>query len=182
MSKPRLSPPAKLLVSIIAKDEALINETIKALADRRGNVDFISEVLPFDQTDYYNTELGAPLVRRFAAFEKLIDPSLLPDLKHETNAVETEGVLEGGRRVNIDPGYIVAERLILATGKNYTHRIYLGKGIYADLTLIYSKGEFQTLPWTYPDYAGQKVRTIMEQIRRKYFFQMKEELSDADER
>ncbi|MFZ5994741.1 MAG: DUF4416 family protein [Thermodesulfobacteriota bacterium] len=182
MSRPKPSSPAKLLVSIIAKNESLINETITALADRWGDVDFISEVLPFDQTDYYNTELGAPLVRRFAAFETLIDPSLLPDLKHETNAAEMEGALEGRRQVNIDPGYIVAERLILATGKNYTHRIYLGKGIYADLTLIYSKGGFQTLPWTYPDYAGQKVRTIMEQIRRKYLFQMKEKLSDADER
>ncbi len=173
MSKPQSSPPAKLIVSVIGRKEDLINETIKSLTALYGEVDFISETLPFDQTDYYDAEMGTPLLRRFAAFEKLIDPSLLPDMKHDTNAMEIEAAVLGMRQVNIDPGYLVAERVVLATGKNYTHRIYLGRGIYADLTLVYRKGAFQSLPWTYPDYASQKVRTIMEQIRRKYLFQMK---------
>lgn len=173
MSKPTPSAPAKFLVSIISQEEGLIRDTLEFLIDGCGEMDFVSELLPFDQTNYYDAELGAPLLRRFATFAKLTDPSWLPDLKHRTNTMETEGAVGGKRRVNIDPGYIVAERLVLATGKNYSHRIYLGKGIYADLTLIYCKRGFQPLPWTYPDYASQKARTIMEQIRRKYLFQMK---------
>jgi hypothetical protein len=75
--------------------------------------------------------------------------------------------------VNIDPGYLVHERFVLATGKNFTHRIHLAEGIYADLTLIYTKGAFQTLPWTYPDYADEKMLFFLEGVRKKYLVDMK---------
>ena len=70
--------------------------------------------------------------------------------------------------VNIDPGYLLHERFVLATGKNYSHRIYIGKGIYADLTLMYTKGKFEPLPWTYPDYASENIIDFLEKVRKKY--------------
>ena len=90
-----------------------------------------------------------------------------------TNALETEFSVDQKRRVNIDPGYLVLERFVLATGKNFAHRIYLGRSIYADLTLVYRRGGFQTLPWTYPDYAAETMLKFLDQVRQKYVLEMK---------
>jgi len=92
----------------------------------------------------------------------------MTQIKIETNAVELKYSEKNKRLVNLDPGYIVHERFVLATGKNYTHRIDIGKRIYADLTLIYTKGEFQKLPWTYPDYADNKMLAFLSLVRKKY--------------
>jgi hypothetical protein len=82
----------------------------------------------------------------------------------------------GGRReANIDPGYLLLERLVLATGKNFSHRIYVGRGIYADLTLIYQRGAYRALPWTYPDYAGAPLGRFLAAVRRKYAVDLREE-------
>ena len=80
----------------------------------------------------------------------------------------------GGRRlVNLDPGYLARERLVLATGKNYTHRLYVGQGLYEEVTLIYQKGAWQSLPWTYPDYAGPDLLNFLDQARKKYLWQLR---------
>ncbi|MFH1146364.1 MAG: DUF4416 family protein [Pseudomonadota bacterium] len=160
------------MASIIAASAGSLDEVMGLMAGSWGEIDFASAIMDFDQTDYYNAEMGSPLIRRFVSFEQLLDPGLLPEVKHGANRVEEELKVEGRRSVNIDPGYITAERLVLATGKNYTHRIYLAGGIYADLTLIYTKGRFEVLPWTYPDYGSERVRTVFAQIRRKYLFQL----------
>jgi hypothetical protein len=96
-------------------------------------------------------------------------------IKGETMEIEEEFAVEGRRRINIDPGYICAEHLILATTKGYTHRPYLGEGIHADLTLIYRDGAFQPLEWTYPDYASLDIREIMQRIRTRYLQRLKED-------
>ena len=85
-----------------------------------------------------------------------------------TNQIEQTFAQGARRRINIDPGYLLMERFVLATGKNFSHRIYIGDGIYADLTLMYQKGSFQTLPWTYPDYAAPEMHAFLMQVRRHY--------------
>ncbi|MGM0787653.1 MAG: DUF4416 family protein, partial [Thermodesulfobacteriota bacterium] len=97
----------------------------------------------------------------------------LAGIKHETNAIENEFAAGEKRRVNIDPGYLLRERFVLATAKNFSHRIYIGRGIYADLTLVYSKGNFRTLPWTYPDYAAEDMLGFLHKVRSKYVFDLK---------
>ena len=77
--------------------------------------------------------------------------------------------------INIDPGYLLMERFVLATGKNYSHRIYIGQNIYADLTLTYEKGHFKTLPWTYPDYAGEPIQSFLNKVRKRYAVDIKRE-------
>ena len=90
----------------------------------------------------------------------------------KTNELETRWEVEGRRRVNVDPGILSAERLVLATGKNYIHRIYLGSGVYGDLTLIYSKGSYRPLPWTYPDYQVPETIAMFNILRKRYRMQL----------
>lgn len=173
MSDPRRAEAVKLIVSLFSRESRLLGDAIRALSETYGKVDFVSASAPFAYTDYYTGEFGASLIRRLVAFERLIRPDSLPDVKLWTNALELRLSVEGRRRVNIDPGYIARAHLILATGKGYSHRPYLNDGIYADLTLVYRNKAFQPLPWTYPDYAGGEMIGILTRIRDKYVLQMK---------
>jgi hypothetical protein len=160
--------PVKLIMSLISSDDRLLHQVIQTLGERYGEVDFTSDILPFDFTDYYTEEMGKGLFRRLITFSPLIPREQLVRIKQETNEIEEQFALEGKRRVNIDPGYICAEHLILATTTGYTHRPYLGEGIHADLTLIYRQGQFRPLDWTYPDYASSQVREILQRVRKQY--------------
>ncbi len=160
--------PAKLVVSILTARKELFGRVLDLLEQNYGRADLISAWLAFEYTRYYAAEMGSPLFRRMASFSRLIDQTDLPDIKLFTNEVENRFSESALRRVNIDPGYLLYERFVLATGKNFTHRIYLGKGIYADLTLTYAKGAFQTLPWTYPDYAAEDIQAFLRRVREKY--------------
>jgi hypothetical protein len=175
MSDPRPAEAVKLVASLFSGEGRLLGEALNALSERYGRADFISAPTPFAYTDYYRKEFGGSLVRRFAAFEGLIRPESLPDVKKWTNGLEGRLSADGKRRVNIDPGYLAKAHLILATGKGYTHRPYLREGIYADLTLVYRNGSFCSLPWTYPDYASGETIAMLLRIREKYLLQLKGE-------
>jgi hypothetical protein len=168
MSRPQTPNPAKLVISLFIKKKGLIFPTAKALEEKFGPIDMMSTWLPFNFTTYYESEMGAPLFRKILVFKALIDQGDLSEIKIYTNDLELKYSKNNKRGVNIDPGYMLRERFVLATGKNYSHRIYIGKGIYADLTLIYTKGEFQALPWTYPDYAEKNMLGFLMQVRNKY--------------
>jgi hypothetical protein len=158
---------------MITADDLLLRQVTETLEERYGAADFTSDRLSFDWTDYYRNEMGTGLFRRFVTFHDLIARERLVDIKRETNEVEERVSQSKKRRINIDPGYISAEHLILATTKGYTHRPYLSRGIYADLTLVYAKGEFQPLPWTYPDYASDGIRQLLKDVRRRYVDDLK---------
>jgi hypothetical protein len=108
-------------------------------------------------------------------FQDLVSPGTLARVKLMTNRLERDHTVGGRRRANLDPGYLTLERFVLATGKNYTHRIYLSRGIYADLTLIYTRGDLRPLPWTYPDYAAPDMIHFLGQVRQKYVTDLKRE-------
>ncbi len=179
MSIPQDPKPAKLFVSVIADSAGNIAKVLSTLTKLYGILDFVSALLAFDYTDYYYAEMGKPLFRRFASFEGLIPQEDLAQIKVQTNLLETEQSAGGKRRVNIDPGYLLAERLVLASAKNYAHRIYLRSGIYADLTLIYRDQDYRPLAWTYPDYAEPKVRNWLRGLRQKYLLQLRSEESSG---
>lgn len=173
MSAPKQADDVKLLVSVFSSEERLLEEVMRELQAMCGAVDWMSPPLFFDRTRYYEKEMGWPLHRRFLSFEKLIRPESLVEIKLETNELEKRYLREGKRRVNIDPGYIALERLVLATGKNYTHRVYLSKGIYADLTLVFHQGSFQTLAWTYRDYGDPVIIGCFNEAREHYKSQLR---------
>ncbi|MGD2030055.1 MAG: DUF4416 family protein [Desulfobacterales bacterium] len=177
MSRPQTPTPAKLVIGFFLKEKNLAISVVKALIEKFGPVDIVSSWAPFNFTTYYETEMGRPLFRRMLAFETLIKQSALSEIKRITNDLELEYLKHSKRRVNLDPGYLLRERFVLATGKNYSHRIYIGQGIYADLTLIYTKGRFIKLPWTYPDYAQQNMLNYLERVRNKYVIDLKQTVS-----
>ena len=181
MSDPQPAEAVKLIASLFSGDGYLIGDALRGLSEQFGRADFISAPAPFDYTDYYAREFGGPLIRRFVAFERLIRPESLPDVKLWTNSLEQRLAAEGRRKVNIDPGYLAKAHLILATGKGYTHRPYLRDGIYADLTLAYRDKKFHPLPWTYPDYAGAEVTGMLIRIREKYILQLKGRAADSEQ-
>jgi hypothetical protein len=173
MSTPQAPKPAKLVIGLIMKDKALFEPLGAKLSAAFGSVDTISSWLPFDYTTYYEPEMGTPLFRRLLTFKKLIEQDALSGIKLKTNRLEHTFSQSGRRRVNIDPGYLLYERFVLASGKNFSHRIYIGSGIYADLTLIYQRGRFERLPWTYPDYADDPILAFLTQVRNKYAVDLK---------
>ena len=174
MSFPREPEPVKIILSLFSPERECIEKVISELSGIYGPVDWSSPELFFDRTRYYAREMGWPLFRRFISFEKLVAPDRLVEIKLKTNEIERQYLHEGNRRINIDPGQISLERLVLATGKNYVHRIYLSKGIYADLTLIFQKESFRLVPWTYPDYAAPEIIEYLNGVRKRYKEQLKE--------
>ncbi|MHC1701724.1 MAG: DUF4416 family protein [Humidesulfovibrio sp.] len=182
MSIPREPRPGKLVLSVLAAADwwDLAWPDFRAdLVECFGPVDYETPPLPFAHTAYYDGELGTPLARRLLGFARLVPLDGLAAVKLATNAIEAKharpadtqpvGHSGGSRRVNLDPGLITLERLVLASGKNFTHRVYLGQGIWADLTLIYNKKTgWVVLPWTFPDYATEDMKRRLTELRALY--------------
>jgi hypothetical protein len=174
MSEPGVPKAAKLVIGSFSKDKEIFGEVASRLTQTFGSPDMVSRWLPFRHTRYYEAEMGFPLFRRLMTFYALVEQGSLSDTKHFTNELERKFSKAGKRLVNIDPGHLLGERFVLATGKNFTHRIYVGAGIYGDLTLVYHKGGFQALAWTYPDYREEVVLDFLESVREKYLFQLRQ--------
>jgi hypothetical protein len=174
LSIPKKPQPGKLIVGLFLKEREIIKSVAENLAANFGQPDAVSPWLSFHHTDYYDREMGRPLSRRLLSFGGLIAQDRLAEIKLLTNSIEEDFTFGGNRRVNIDPGYLLAERFVLATGKNYAHRIYLRDGIYADLTLIYQGGKFCPLHWTYPDYTEGEILTFLGSAREKYLWQIRQ--------
>ncbi|MBU0639906.1 MAG: DUF4416 family protein [Planctomycetes bacterium] len=168
----------KLFCGLLSGDADLLKRTRQLLGRRYGPVDLESNIWPFDQTDYYEPEMGPNLSRRFLSFERPIGPDGLAEIKRETNALETrigENCLRPDvpRPVNIDPGYLDLGKLVLATTKDRSHRIYLGAGIYAEVTLHYMEHAWQPWPWTYPDYRRPEYHEFFERVRERFREQLR---------
>lgn len=169
MSIPRLPAPARSFLSVLSSRwESFWPELCPKLEELLGPIDYESPLIPFTQTSYYDQELGTPITRRILSFSLPVPMDQLPVIKLATNELEEQWAHKGCRLFNLDPGYITQERLVLATGKNFSHRIYLGQGIWADLTLIFHKGNWFDLPWTFPDYATDEIKEHLTQIRDMY--------------
>ncbi|MDY7042053.1 MAG: DUF4416 family protein [Chloroflexota bacterium] len=166
--------PVKLIVSAFAGGEGLLAEAKARLVAEFSPIDYESVLLPFDHTAYYTPEFGPRLVRRIWAFEELVAQGELAAIKRRTNDIEMEWAVGGRRRINLDPGFVSYSKMVLATTKNHAHRIYVGEGIYAEVTLHFRAGTFRAWPWTYPDYASLPYLEIFNQIRALYARQMQE--------
>jgi hypothetical protein len=175
MKKFDIPPPVKLACGILYHDEKWIEPALSDLQSNFGALDFQSDPMPFQFTDYYFEEMGQPLFRRFVSFEKLIDPSSIAEIKVLTNELEEKYASQGGSRVlNLDPGYLTAAAYILATSKNYAHRIYIGRGVFAQQELLFERKRILTLEWTYPDYRSIEYQEILRRIRRRYLEQLRQ--------
>ena len=160
--------PVKLIASLLTGDLTLLDPVREALAAAWGAIDFASDFLPFDHTDYYAAEFGPALQRQIVTFEALIPPGDLPPIKLRANELEAGLAVGSRRRVNLDPGYVSLGKLVLASTKNHAHRLYLGQGVYGEVTLTYQRGRFRPWPWTYPDYASERYCDLFDAVRRRY--------------
>ena len=169
MGKTGFPAKAKLFFAILYSDEAVFTQALKDVTEKFGKMDEESSSFRFDLTDYYEEEMGAGLEKKIVTAEKLIDKSILAEIKLYTNSVEEKYQGEGGsRRINIDPGYITASKLVLATTKNYQQRIYLRDGIFAEISLNFKKGRVEFNPWTYPDYKLKTTTDFFLKVRNEY--------------
>jgi len=181
MGKPHLPPKVKLVCGILTADKDLARRGRQLLTRVFGPVDTEAGPWSFDTTDYYEAESGTDLQRFFVSFAHLDRPERLAEIKRATNDIEAliaEDCEATGppRPVNLDPGYITLDKLVLATTKGYSHRIYLGTGIYAEVTLRYEKGRWQPWPWTYPDYAQDTYHAFFTSARDTLHEQLQSEV------
>lgn len=169
--------PVKVFCGILFKEENILNSGLKKLEEYFGRYELKSEIFSFDLTDYYSEEMGTSLKKIFVLFENLLSPENCSEWKIFSNDIEKQFSLipeKPSRQINIDPGYIEMSKVILLTTKNYSHRIYIGKGIYAEVTLLWKNKRFEFLEWTYPDYRTEiainfftKARERLKGIRKR---------------
>ncbi len=170
----------KLVIGFIYKENEIFLKAKEELVKKFGAIDFESMELSFIHTDYYNEEMGKGLFKKFISFSELVEPDFLADIKIFTNTIEKFLLYEGTqkRKINIDPGLLSLSKFVLATTKNYDHRIYIGKGIYAEVTLKFTHKDFKEFEWTYPDFKTNEYKEILKKIREIY----KKQLSEIKEK
>ncbi|OGS36392.1 MAG: hypothetical protein A2293_03690 [Elusimicrobia bacterium RIFOXYB2_FULL_49_7] len=162
----------KLFAGIIAESNKAIENLTRILTVRWGEIDVESKSIQFDFTSYYEREMGKNLIRKWVGFAKLINPGEIAGIKTETNNIEQETAVSEKRRINIDPGYLALSKVVLASTKDFSHRIYLDKGIYAEITLLYRDKEFIPLAWTYSDYQSETATSFFKNLRQQYHRQL----------
>lgn len=167
----RISEPAPVVVllAVISRYDEALAWTVERAASVWGPVALRSETFAFCETDYYESTMGANLGKTFLAFERLADAGEVGPWKHRTNAWEAEYAAWGRhpepRPLNLDPGYITLAKLVLASTKDHAHRLYLGGGMFAEVTLSYKSGRWQEQPWTFPDYRRSDYQAFFGQVR-----------------
>ncbi|MCI0417317.1 DUF4416 family protein [bacterium] len=160
--------PIKLFVVTLHRDAAILQSAKSDMINALGEIDWESEDFPFDVTDYYENEMGMGLLRRFYSFQRLIMPDQIAEIKIYTNQLEEKYRNEKGRRINLDPGYLDTYKVVLASTKFGGQKIYVGKGIYADMTLVMYKGQWESFAWGFPDFKSGRYDTALSTIRDLY--------------
>ncbi len=171
MAHPKVPPPCLYFLAVTAKDLKIVTSFFSLLEDDLGKICHQSPEYEFSAfTSYYAKEMGEPLKKAIFFFEKLKPPEYLLELKYKCYEIErkTASPFSGSRTVNLDPGYLGLAKVVLSTFKDYAHRIYLGKSIFAEVTLIYKNKSFNELPWTYPDYKQPEIIEAFNQAREIY--------------
>lgn len=162
--------PVNLIIAVMYTDESLLDEIRNLITISYGRIDKTSEIFSFsDISPYYDPEMGNGIKKVIFSFEKTIERDFLIDVKLKCVEIEKKYSENSSRKVNLDPGLISLENFILATGKNYSHRIYLGKGVFAEVTLMFGKkNEIKELPWTYRDYLFEPAKNFLLETRELY--------------
>jgi hypothetical protein len=157
----------------ITNDILLVSQLEDDLRQRFGKIIFKSSVIPFEFTKYYESEMGEKLTRSWLVTEQLKPLEQLVDIKNFARKLEAKQLnSKGQRRINIDPGFLTLFNFVLATTKNYGHRVYIKENIFCEVTLIYQNKSFQPLDWTYPDYRN--AIPFFNQVRSQLYKMLKD--------
>ncbi|MBI4329711.1 MAG: DUF4416 family protein [Chloroflexi bacterium] len=173
MGKPAPARPVKVFAGLLTGRPSCLPQARAALEETLGPADYASEVMDFTFTGYYEEEMGVALKRQFFSFDRLETPEKLAEIKLFTNSLEEKWAENGRRLVNLDPGYLNEARVVLASTKDFAHRIYIGQGIYAEITLLFQHKRFEPLPWTYPDFRSEAYHRVLGAMRARYVRQVR---------
>ncbi len=160
--------PVQPVLAVLFRDSTLLEPVRDKVDSHWGPMEYQSDPIPFNVTDYYRDEFGEDLKRSIWSFEEQMDASHLVRRKKEAESVEQRFARNGDRRVNLDPGYIDPAKLVLASGKENGQKIYLDKGVFADIILFYEKGEWKPMPWTFPDFRDGRYDEALTRIRTQW--------------
>jgi hypothetical protein len=148
--------PVFLIAAVTSRYESALAWTVEQTTAQWGRLALQSSVYDFTETDFYTESMGTELKKQFLVFDELIGPGELAPTKILSNQWEQQYTDQfehpEARPLNIDPGYISEAKLVLATTKDRDHRIYLEKGIFAEVTLHFRAKQWTSSRWTYPDY------------------------------
>jgi hypothetical protein len=174
MAEPLPPFPVKFFIAALFSDLDVFVKAKELLISIWGRIDFRGEDRSFDVTGYYDEEMGFPQIREILTFDKLYDPTLLVAMKLRCNELEKELICDGKRVVNLDAGYLDHNKVVLASAKEAGQKIYLDKGIYADLAGRYKSGKYQPFEWSFPDFRDGRYDQELCEIRTIYLRQLKE--------
>lgn len=165
---PKEAPSVKLIMGLLFSDEDYLEKALDILEQKYGRIDIQSTRFHFDITDYYEEEMGGPIFRLFITFDRLIQPDDIAEIKVETNEIESQMIKDQGRKVNLDPGYMDYDKIVLASAKYNGQKIYLNQGIWADLTLYYKDNAYHPYPWSFPDFKNGLYDDFFLKVRARY--------------
>jgi hypothetical protein len=168
MATPATPARALLFAGLLLHISVDRDRIYSILVGEFGRIAMTSSSFLFTETDYYTSEMGSDLTRVWLGFRKLIEQDDLVDLKLRTNRLEEGFAVDGKRRVNLDPGYLTPGKVVLASTKDNQHRLYLGRGIYAEVTLRYQGGSYRPWEWTYRDYRREEAVRFFNDLRGQY--------------
>ena len=160
--------PVKPVCAVTYGEANSVSKIIKQLEVILGPVEDRSQEVPFTFTSYYTDEMGKNLMKQFFSFTSSIHPENLPEIKRKTNELEESWSVQGKRQVNLDPGYLTGSKLVLASTKDFAHRIFLGEGIYGDLQLQFRHNKFWPEAWTFPDYQTDLALEFFSRVRARF--------------
>jgi hypothetical protein len=177
MGTPKEPKPAKYFVGLLSSEIDLLGAVETDLCAVLGAIDGRSEILRWTPSAFYQREMGAGLLRRFLSFEPLLSPQALAEIKLATQSIEERyrrALADGrGRRINLDPGYLELGKVVLASTKNASQRIYLSGGIFAEATLLYYDAAFHGCAYTYPDFLWPETLCFLSASRTRYLAQLR---------
>jgi len=168
LGKVKIPKPVKLICAVTFSDDINCEKINSILENNFEKIDLQSEIFDFIHTHYYEKEMGENLKKYYMSFVELIEAEKVTEIKIKTNIIEKQFSNDEKRQINLDPGYIEKPKLILLSTKDFSHRIYLGSGIYGDLQYRMVGGQYQFNEWTYPDYKEDKIRHFFSRVRDRY--------------
>lgn len=162
------APDSVYYFAAVMYNPLYITDPDAVITDIFGGAVLKSAQFPFDHTAYYESEMGEALLKYFVSFGAPDEPGRLPEYKHKAIVAEDSSAMGGKRIINVDPGYLAMEKVVVASTKNFTHRVYLADGIFGDVQLMRRKGGgYTALPWTYADYMRPEVHEFFAALARR---------------
>lgn len=166
--KNTFSEKAQLLAFVLQQGKEWDPQLLNALQNTWAPLLHLGKLFPFDQTSYYQAEMGPNLYRGVLSFSTRISPEKIGEAKLQSNELEIEFSKSETRKVNIDIAYMDLDKVVLPSYKRGPFKIYGGEGIWLDMLLTYSKGSFKPTAWAFEDFVRNPYQKDLLLIREKF--------------